>query len=399
MLVNFFNSQHLKRDYKLSFSFRHSALYAEGVARHIHTDALLYPVYFPDFSSSSPFSKNIPLFARRYSLAFARLALFWPLLLLEVFVLFRLIKRLSPDILHINNGGYPAAFSARAAAIAGYLAGVPATVMVVNNMAEGYRNYSRWMDYPVDRLVVRAVKVFVTGSTAASNKLQKVLRLPSSKLTRIHNGMALRKTTEDVADTRQRLGLAGFDGVVFGVVALLIPRKGHQGLLDAVLQLVNKNLTLLPGNFVVLIEGEGPLLQHLTAFVQQKNLAGFVRFVGVEGNVVNFMRALDVLVLPSVSNEDFPNVVIEAMALGKPVIASRLAGTPEQVSHGVTGLLVEPRSANQLACAMIDLMADAELRAHMGAAAADCFSKKFTSEKAVENYMNIYQKLTGSTQE
>jgi glycosyltransferase involved in cell wall biosynthesis len=110
------------------------------------------------------------------------------------------------------------------------------------------------------------------------------------------------------------------------------------------------------------------------------------------------MNALDVLVLPSVENEDFPNVVIEAMALGKPVIASRLAGTPEQVDQGVTGLLVEPHRADQLAGAMNDLLIDSQLRARMGVSAAHCFNNKFTSGKAVSNYMNVYKKLIGSIQ-
>jgi glycosyltransferase involved in cell wall biosynthesis len=398
MLVNFLNSEELKRGFNLSFSFRYSELYASGLAKRMQPDAPFFPVYFPDLSYTSPFSKHIPMFARRFSLAFTRLALFWPLLMYEIFVLFRLFKLLSPDVLHINNGGYPAALSARAAAIAGHFAGVPSIVMVVNNIAADYRHYSRWMDYPVDRLVVRAVRVFITGSAAAMGRLQKVLRLPDSKLTRIHNGIAPRKTTASVSATRERLGLASFDGVVFGVVALLIPRKGHQVLLEAVLKLVTEKTTSLHGDFMVLIEGDGPLQQELAAFVRQNDLSGFVKFVGDEKNVVDFMMALDVLVLPSVQDEDFPNVVIEAMALGKPVIASRLAGTPEQVDHGVTGLLVEPRLADQLAGAMIDLMVDSQLRSRMGVAATSCFNNKFTNGKAVANYMNLYNKLIGSVQ-
>ena len=398
MLVNFLNSEELKRDFNLSFSFRYSELYASGLAKRVQPDAPLFPVYFLDLSYTSPFSKHIPMFARWFSLAVAKLVLFWPLLTYEIFVLFRLFKRLSPDVLHINNGGYPAALSARAAAIAGHFAGVPSIVMVVNNMAADYRHFSRWMDYPVDRFVVRAVKVFITGSTAASNRLQKVLRLSDSKLARIHNGIELRKTTESFSATRERLGLASFDGVVFGVVALLIPRKGHQVLLEAVLKLVTAKIAPSHENFVVLIEGDGPLHQELAAFVRRNDLSGFVKFVGDEKNVVDFMKALDALVLPSVADEDFPNVVIEAMALGKPVIASRLAGTPEQVDHGVTGLLVEPRRADQLAGAMIDLMVDSQLRSRMGVAATNCFNNKFTNDKAVANYMNIYKKLIGSFQ-
>ena len=398
MLANLFNSEDLHKEFHVSFSYRYSALYTDGLKRKLRRKLTVSSVGFPDLFDLSVFPDCVPLLIKRIFLAFLRLLLTWPLLAYEIVILFRLLKKHHPDILHINNGGYPAALSARAASIAAGFANIPNILMVVNNMAADYRHYSRWMDYPVDRLVVRAVTCFVTGSAAASNQLQKVLVLPMSKLTSIHNGVALRSATESIAASRQRLGLADFDGVVFGVVALLIPRKGHQVLLEAVLKLVTERAAATHGNFVVLIEGDGPLRQELSSFVQQNDLSGYVRFVGDEKNVVDFMTALDVLVLPSVQNEDFPNVVIEAMALGKPVIASRLAGTPEQIDHGVTGLLVEPRRADELASAMSDLMADSQLRARMGAAAMDCFNNKFTSNKAVANYMTLYKQLTGSVQ-
>ncbi len=394
MLANFLNSKELKRHAKLSFSFRQSRLYADGLSKRLKSVVPLYPVSFPDLSYASPIAAIIPIAVRRYLMAIARLVLFWPLLTYECFVLFMLFKRLSPDVLHINNGGYPAALSARAAAIAGYFARVPYIVMVVNNMASDYQNYSRWMDYPVDRFVVKAVNIFITGSAAASDQLKKVLNLPDFKLSKIHNGIALKATTESILDTRNRLGVGRFEGVVFGVVALLIQRKGHLYLLEAALKLVASKVESC-SNFVVLIEGSGPLQEELAAFVQQNNLSTHIRFVGDEKNVVDFMNALDVLVLPSIQDEDFPNVVIEAMALGKPVISSRIAGTPEQVEHGVTGLLVEPRNADQLACAMLDLIGDSELRNRMGSAAAYRFENKFTSNKAVLNYINFYKKLTG----
>lgn len=396
MLANFFNSSELKKVYGVSFSFRHSELYATGLVNRLQSNLQLYPVFFPDLSYVSPLSKHFPLFARRTCLGIARVVLFWPLFLYEISVLFSLFKRLSPDILHINNGGYPAALSARAAAIAGYFAGVPVVMMVVNNMAADYRHYSRWMDYPVDRLVVHAISLFVTGSAAASIRLQQVLKLPSSKLLNIHNGIALRKATASVAVTRERLGLSGFDGVVFSVVALLIPRKGHRVLLEAVLKLASEKMAFLGANFVIMIEGDGPLRQELVAFVEKHDLSKWVKFVGEEENIVDFMIAVDVLILPSIEDEDFPNVTLEAMALGKPVIASRLAGTPEQVNHGVTGLLVEPRNVDQLASAIFDLLTDAEVRTKMGMAARDRFNNNFTTGKAIANYMNVYNKLTGS---
>ena len=103
------------------------------------------------------------------------------------------------------------------------------------------------------------------------------------------------------------------------------------------------------------------------------------------------MAMLDVLILPSVADEDFPNVVLEAMALGKPVIASRLAGIPEQVSEGETGFLTDPRNVEQLAQAITELTNDTQLRLQMGKAAFNKFQNFFTSEVSVENYLTLYQ--------
>ncbi len=392
MLANFFNSEGFRQAHVVSFSYRQSVRYTLGFKQRVERDLPVYSIAFPDLSDFAKLPSGWPLLSKRLVMAFFRLLFTSPILVYEIVVLFRLFKKLDPDILHINNGGYPAALSARAAAIAGKLAGIPKVLMVVNNMADDYQRFSRWLDYPVDRLVGRSVDLFVTGSEVAAARLRSVLNLPKHQVIAVHNGISMRKANASVAVTRERLELGNFDGVIFGVVALLIPRKGHQVLLDAVLKLVAEN-RLAENEFKILIEGSGPLQQELINFVNIHKLARWVMFVGDEENVIDFMSALDVLILPSVQEEDFPNVILEAMALGKPVIATRLAGTPEQVIDGVTGLLVEPRNAVQLGEAICHLVDNPNIRYGMGRAAVGRFSDHFTSEIALDNYTNMYIKL------
>ena len=392
MLANFLNSDVMMQSNSLSFSYVNSVLYTEGFKQRVHTKAPVYPVNFLDLADYNKLPKWLPLFGRRKLMAGLRFFFNIPLFIYKVFILFRLFKIINPDILHINNGGYPAASSALAAAIASKLAGVPKVLMVVNNMAVGYQHYSRWADYPIDRIVVLCVDVFITGSKAAGARLKKVLNLPAHKLQTIHNGITLRYPTSTANQTRERFGLSDFKGVVFGVVALLIPRKGHQVLLDAVLKLVN-NKKLMGIKFKVLIEGDGPLRQTLVDFVNINNLTHWVHFVGIETNIVDFMSAFDVLVLPSIQDEDLPNVVLEAMGLGKPVIASRLAGTPEQVLDGETGLLIEPRNVEQLAIAILKFINNADMKTFMERATLARFNENFTSKIALNNYNNLYKKL------
>jgi L-malate glycosyltransferase len=392
MLANFFNSEGFRQAHSLSFSYRQSAMYTKGFKRRVEYKFPVYPVTFPDLSDLTILHNGLPPLSKSIIMAFLRFLFTFPVLIYEILILYRQFKKLSPDILHINNGGYPAALSARAAAIAGKLAGVSRVIMVVNNMAVGYQRFSRWLDYPVDCLVSRQVDLFVTGSEAAATNLKLVLSLPNNKVMAIHNGIAIRSRSASKQETRARLGLKDFGGVIFGVVALLIPRKGHQVLLDSLLMQI-KEKRLKDDSFKIMIEGSGPLRQNLVDFVNSKDLTRYVIFVGDEDNIVDFISALDVLILPSVQDEDFPNVILEAMALGKPVIASRLAGTPEQIVNGETGLLVEPRNIEQLGKAICHFVDNPSALGKMGYAGLCRFSNSFTCHIALDNYTKIYTKL------
>lgn len=353
-------------------------------------DFPVYPLRFLDPYVLAAVAESWPYPLKRGAQVISSLLTSLPILAYGIWVLYKLFARIRPDILHINNGGYPAALSARAAAIAAKLAGVPQVVMVVNNLAADYRRPSRWKGYPLDRMVVRSVNKFVTGSAAAASRLEKVLRLDERQCLPIQNGIALRQTTETREETRKRLGLEKFDGVIYGVVALMIPRKGHRVLLESMVKLLG---TAHANNIKILIEGDGQLRGELQAFVADNHLSNHCVFIGDEKNVMNFMALLDVLILPSIDEEDFPNVILEAMGMGKPVIASRLAGTPEQVVDGETGLLVAPRDVDQLAAAISRLGLDEQLRMQMGQAGLRRFQERFTAEVAVRKYVSLYQSL------
>lgn len=389
MLVNFWSSRALRNQYEVSFSYRDSDRYRSGLHERVEIDFLTYPVQFMDPSGIDMIPDTWPLLMKRGAMAFSRIVLTLPLLTCEVVTLYRLFNRIRPDLIHINNGGYPAALSARAAALAAKFCGVDNIVMVVNNQAAGYRRFTRWLDFPVDMMVAYSVTKFITGSESAARQLKRVLRLTECKVQTIHNGVLLRQTTESREETGKRLSLEHFDGILYGVVAIMEPRKGHQVLLDAMVRILEGT----PDHcldFKVLLEGDGPLSDELKAFVVENGLSDYCIFSGEEANVINFMALLDILILPSIGNEDFPNVIIEAMALGKPVIASRLAGTPEQVVDGETGILFTPKDVGQLAAAIISLENDEQLRLQMGQAGLERFQKHFTAAAAVENYLSFY---------
>jgi len=146
-----------------------------------------------------------------------------------------------------------------------------------------------------------------------------------------------------------------------------------------------------------LIEGTGAQLPDLKALIRLKALEDCVHCVGPQANIFDFMNAVDVVVLPSISNEDFPNVTLEAMSLGKAVVASRLAGIPEQIHDMASGLLVEPGDALGLAHALCRLSSNPDLRRRLGQNALDRFNGQFCARTAVARYVKLYDEMFGGS--
>lgn len=394
MLTNLFNSDVIRDTSVVSFSYRNSPKYAEGFFKRLKREVRLYPLNFPDLSGYSQAPEQLPVTVRRFIMAGIRFLFCPALVVYEIVYLTILFRRLDVDILHINNGNYPGALSGRAAAIAGKMAGINHIIMVVNNLAFGYGRFSRMLDYPVDRLVVRCVEQFITGSKAAAGRLANVLDLPDGKVIAVHNGIEVCAGISTRDAMKASYGLQGFNGIVFGCVAYFESRKGHEFLLRAVADAATKRAGL-PEQLKVLLIGNGPQKSFLQQLVGELNIEALVKFIDVQDNYADYMSALDVVVLPSIDGEDFPNVILEAMATERPVIATNIAGIPEQVLHGETGLLVEPRNIEQLEAAIFCLVDDPGLRTKMGVAARERFQKMFTSSIAVSAYSKIYRRMTG----
>jgi glycosyltransferase involved in cell wall biosynthesis len=250
----------------------------------------------------------------------------------------------------------------------------------------------RWLQYAVDRAVAHCTEVFLAGSRSSAARIRDVLSLGPGRALSVTNGADLRRPTETPAQTRARLGLDNFGGTIFGIVGLLEPRKGHAVLLEAFTRMVTAE-HLGAGDVQLLILGNGLLRTSLERRVAELGLDRYCRFLGAEANGMHVIAALDVLVLSSLANEDFPNVVLEAMGAGKPVIASRIAGTPEQVLDGQTGLLVPAGDVAALADALTMLHGDPRRRVAMGVAGRQRYLDHFTARASVERYAECYRRL------
>lgn len=171
------------------------------------------------------------------------------------------------------------------------------------------------------------------------------------------------------------------------VAARLSSEKGHAYFLAAARHVLDRYPR---ARFIIL--GEGPLRAGLEAMTADLSLNGAVRFLGFRTNVADFMNLSDIVALPSI-REPFGDVLLEAAAFGKPVVATNVEGIREIVRHGETGLLVPPADADALAGAMIRLLADpAEGRA-MGRRAREWISREFSPERAAQRTAAVYDEV------
>jgi len=393
MIANFLNSNELREKFQVSFSFRNSPIYLQGLRKRILFNDQIFPLNLPVFAI------HRRQLARRRGNAlkiihFLRHAIeYLPIFLLSIYRLQELFRTTAPDVVHINNGGYPGAISCRAAVVAAKISGIKNVIFVVNNMALNYRHPYRWLDYIFDRFISKNVDVFITGSNVASAQLQKVIKSKKSSFLVIPNGISPREVTESMLQTRHRLNLLGEFDCIFGIVGVMEPRKGHLFLLESILEyrarLISESLKVK-----FLIEGEGGILQTLEHFVSINRMESIVQFVGTEESIFNFFHAIDCLIYPSVVDEDFPNVISEAMSVEKPIISTKVAGATDQIADRVSGLLVGVNDKHGLWCAIEKMAKDKEMRTVMGKESKQRFEKHFTATHSVTQYENLYESLS-----
>ena len=178
---------------------------------------------------------------------------------------------------------------------------------------------------------------------------------------------------------------------VVGVVGRLHPIKGHRYLVRGWPMVTAR----FPGARLILA-GPATPAQH-AAIGREASLTGCsdsVIVAGLRHDVPRLLGAMDVVVVPSLA-EGFSNVVLEAGAAGRPVVATRVGGNAEAIVDGETGLLVEPQDPIALARAILTLLEDPARRRRMGESARRRVSEMFTVEKMIEGYESLYASLAG----
>ncbi len=237
-----------------------------------------------------------------------------------------------------------------------------------------------------ERWLARVTDVIIADSEKVKRHLVERQGIPEADVRTVVNGVDVGRFVDGAApaEARQALGLNGARPVI-GTVGRLVPVKDHRTLLEAFRRVVDAH----PASSLVMV-GDGPLRGELVHLAGTLGIGERVRFLGERQDIPALLRAFDLFVLSSIS-EGMPLTVLEAMAAGLPVVATRVGGVSEAVVDQHTGWLVSPRNPHEMAEAMLALLADPPRRVALGAEAQQRVRERFDLHRMVDAYESAYR--------
>jgi glycosyltransferase involved in cell wall biosynthesis len=247
---------------------------------------------------------------------------------------------------------------------------------------------------PYDRLLYRLCSKLILVADALRGRFD--FARGEGKFVTIHNGVDLDefRAGRSPASILEQSGCRPGE-IVIGCFGRVEPMKGQACLVEAVGKIMARHRNvrlLLCGEFT-----DESYREHCEGISRRYGIADRVRFLGHQSDVAQVLSAADVAVLPSLSGEAFPRAVIEAMAVGRPVVATDVGGTREAILEGVTGFVVPPGDPEALADRIDRLMGDAAMRAAMGEAARLRAEEFFSIETNVRATERLYGEMMNGT--
>ena len=304
--------------------------------------------------------------------------------LIAFYKLYKLIRQEKPDIVHTH--------TAKAGALgrfAAWLAGVPVILHTFHgHVLTGYfGKLKTWVFTQIEKILAHISTRIITLSNELKKELIQIGMGREEKFEVIPLGLDLKPFIEKNPPTspfdkggqegdlikgevggffgefKKELGLSE-DTLLIGIVGRLVPIKGHRYFLDAA-KIISSQFTVHSSQLKFVIVGDGELREELEDYTKKLGIANDVIFTGFRQDLPKIYADLDIVVLTSL-NEGTPVSIIEAMAAGKPVVATNVGGVSSLVKNNVNGFLVSPQDAKALSDAIIKLLKNSDLRQKMG---------------------------------
>lgn len=250
----------------------------------------------------------------------------------------KLLREIKPDLIHVNNGGYPASESCLYLTICAKKNGIK-NILQINNCALPISFKSRR-----DKKVEKSTDAFITATEYARKELAQNRHFDINKIITLFNAVDLPHPQKKRDLVCKELGINP-DNFIITEVALLEQRKGQIPFLKSLLEL-EKIDKVLYDKTIILLVGNGEDESAIRNFISLQKLESKVLLLGYRMDYIDIVNASDVFALPSLYNEDMPLSILSAMALSKPILSSNIAGIPEEVKDGINGYLVDPLSTS-----------------------------------------------------
>lgn len=307
--------------------------------------------------------------------------------------IFNLIKRERPDVVHTHTA--KAGALGRVAAV---LSGVPVSIHTFHgHIFENYFNkFYIALFLFIERILALFTKYIVVVSQAQKKAIGEYYKIARpEKIKVIPLGLELEKFFLINARTgklRRELEL-GEDIIIVGIVGRLVPIKNHKMFLGA----ANLLSGLLENKFKIkyLIIGDGEDRASLEEYAKKLGLGNDVIFYGWREDMADIYSDLDIAGLTSL-NEGTPVALIEALAAGRPVVATNVGGVADVVEDGVNGYLVASGDARAFALRLADLVKDSDKRSEFGLRGRQMVRERFSKERLVRDMAKLYEDAVSS---
>lgn len=290
----------------------------------------------------------------------------------------RVIRELRPDVVHAQDAH---AVSLAALALS-FAAPSPAPRLVAARRVDFHlqgHSFSRWKHRQVDLFI------------AASDAIRRILladHVPDTRIEVVHDGIEVDRLAAVPAESMREAFWFPHGAPVLVNVGALVAHKGQRVLVDA-MPLVRRAVP----DAQLVIFGEGELRADLARQIHQLGLDKHVVLAGFRDHIAGLVRSADLFVMSSVT-EGLGSAVLDAMALGLPVVGTRAGGIPEAVVHEETGLLVRPGDAAALADAIVTLLRDPLRRRALGEAGRTRVAAHFSIDHLVDGTLAAYRRAT-----
>jgi len=303
----------------------------------------------------------------------------WKPVYLSGLKLIRLLRKERPAVLHSHGSGplFDASF-------ARLFYRVP---LYVHTFHYGNYPHCSRKTLMAERVAARMPDQLVAVSNAQRSALVQYLKIPPGKIRTIWNGVAKNANmgNQELIEAKKReLGIEPGD-LTLGTVAIFSEQKGLAYLMESAARVMN----ILPNARFILV-GDGPLRPELEKKARNMGLDSRVLFTGLRTDVQELLLAFDVFLMSSLW-EGMALTLLEAMAAGKPVVATDVGDNSRIIKHGITGYIVRPKDAAQMADSIIQLGSDPEALRKMGDEAWREYNNKFSREKMAGEYGRLFE--------